>query len=59
MAQKLKRSMLERYRDWLLNDVIPGFQRRKDQESIRRSVEQLDGIEKKLAKFRYPREKKE
>ena len=52
---KLTRTTLERYRNWLLNDVIPGYQRQRDNESVRQSVIQLAEIEKKLGKFRYPK----
>lgn len=50
---KSKRQMLECYRDWLLNHVIPGYQRRHDEESLRRSVAQLDEIEQQLGVIRH------
>lgn len=50
------RPVLERYRDWLINDVIPGFQKNGYQESERRAVIQLNQIEAKLHKLRFPGE---
>lgn len=55
-----RRAFLERYRDWLLHNVIPGYERLRpgDSESVRRAVQQLNEIEGKLAKIKYPRERK-
>ncbi len=46
-----ERATLIKYRDWLLNDVIPGFQRARpdDSESIRRCMLQVMDIDWLLA----------
>ena len=39
------RTMLLQHRTWLLETVIPGFQKRKDNESVRRCMLQIMDIE--------------
>lgn len=40
--------MLQRYLRWLQTDVLKGYQRRKDTESIRRTKRQIADIEYRL-----------
>lgn len=40
--------MLARYLDWLRNDVLPGFIRRGDNESVTRTRQQIADIEYRL-----------
>ncbi len=43
-----ERTMLTEHLDWLHNDVLPGFERRHDTESIRRTLQQIDNIQWRL-----------
>lgn len=40
--------MLQRYLAWLKNDVLKGYERRKDVASIRQTKRQIDDIEYRL-----------
>lgn len=42
-------AMLEQHLTWLKGSVLPGFERRKDTESIRRTLRQIDNIEWRIA----------
>lgn len=44
MRGETEREMLERYLVWLREDVLVGYQRRHDTESIRQTKRQIDDI---------------
>lgn len=50
-----ERAMLIRHRDWLLNDVIPGFRRQHNEASAQLAIRQLAEINEKLRYEHYPR----